>query len=215
MTREVSEVTLSALEADIVYPFYAFELLFDGNQTVRLWTGYGQLVYQGISYFGTGTLLTVDSVEETTEISAKGATLTLSAVPSEILSLALSEPYQGRKCNIYFGMFGRANTTSQLKDESNAYILLEDGSRINVEIQESVEASLTQIFSGYMDQMDISESAETSTIQLKVENKLIDLERVRVARYTSGYQKSKYPNDKGLDFVEDLQKKEIFWGKTR
>lgn len=208
MTREVSGAILSALEDDVVYPFYAFELLFDGEQTIRLWTGYGELVYQGVSYFGTGTILTVDSVEETTEISAKGATLTLSSVPSEILALALTEPYQGRKCNIYFGMFSRGS----LKTESDVFILLEDGSRIDLESQET---GLTQIFSGYMDQLDINESAETSTLQLKVENKLIDLERVRVARYTSGYQKSKYPNDKGLDFVEDLQKKEIFWGRAR
>jgi hypothetical protein len=46
-----------------------------------------------------------------------------------------------------------------------------------------------------------------------VENKLIDLERARVARFTSGYQKSIYPNDKGLDFIEDLQDKKIPWGR--
>jgi hypothetical protein len=64
-----------------------------------------------------------------------------------------------------------------------------------------------------MDQMNISDSADTSTIELKVENKLIDLERARIARFTSGYQKSIYPNDKGLDFVEDLQDKKITWGR--
>ena len=53
-----------------------------------------------------------------------------------------------------------------------------------------------------MDQMNIEESGETSTIQLLVENKLVDLERARVARFTSGYQKSIYAGDLGLDFVE-------------
>jgi hypothetical protein len=65
-----------------------------------------------------------------------------------------------------------------------------------------------------MDQMNIEEGGDTSTIQMAVENKLIDLERARVARFTSGYQKSIYPNDKGLDFVEDLQDKKIPWGRS-
>jgi hypothetical protein len=75
-------------------------------------------------------------------------------------------------------------------------------------------SGLTQIFSGYMDEMNIDEGAEFGTIELKVENKLIDLERARVLRFSSGYQKTKYPGDKGLDFVEDLQDKEIVWGRS-
>jgi len=40
------------------------------------------------------------------------------------------------------------------------------------------------------------------------------LERARVARYSSGYQKTLYPNDLGFDFVEDLQDKKISWGRA-
>ena len=64
-----------------------------------------------------------------------------------------------------------------------------------------------------MDQMNISEAGTTSTVELKVENKLIDLERARVARFTSAYQKLKFPNDQGLNFVESMQDKKINWGK--
>jgi hypothetical protein len=46
-----------------------------------------------------------------------------------------------------------------------------------------------------------------------VENRLVDLERARVARFTSGYQKSVYPTDLGLDFIEDMQDKETLWGR--
>lgn len=65
-----------------------------------------------------------------------------------------------------------------------------------------------------MDTMNIEESADTCTIQLTVENKLITLERAKVARYTSAYQKSLYPDDKGLDFIEDMQDKQISWGSS-
>lgn len=206
MSRDISDAVLDALDDDVVYPFYAVELLFDGDQTLRMWTGVGTLVYEGEDWVGTGNLLNIDTVEETSEIAAKGANITLSGVPSEVISLALSEPYQGRVCNTYFGMFSKGS----LLQESGSYILLQDGSKINLTDNRT---SLTSIFSGYMDQMNIEEGAETSTVELLVENKLVDLERARVARFTSSYQKSVYPNDKGLDFVESLQDKEIVWGR--
>jgi hypothetical protein len=76
------------------------------------------------------------------------------------------------------------------------------------------EAIFNEIFSGYMDQMNIEDGADTATIEMRVENKLIDLERARVARFTSGYQKAIYPGDLGLDFLEDLQDKKLSWGRA-
>lgn len=207
MTRDLSESTLEAISDDVVYPFFAAELKFDGDQTLRMWTGQGTLVLEdGTEWVGLGTLLNISAIEETSEMAVKGATLTLTGVPSEVLSLALSQPYQGRVCNIYFGTFSKGS----ILQESGSYILLQDGSTINLE---TTSQGFNEIFSGYMDQMNISEGPDTSTIELMVENKLIDLERARVARFTSGYQKSVYPGDLGLDFVEDLQDKDISWGR--
>ena len=64
-----------------------------------------------------------------------------------------------------------------------------------------------------MDQMQITEGADASQISLSVESRLIDLERVRVRRYTSEDQKSRFPSDLAFQFVNDLQDKEIFWGR--
>jgi len=208
MSRDLNPSTIKAISQEVVRPFFAVELKFDGDETLRMWTGQGTLVLDdGTQWIGAGNLLDISSIEETAEMAVKGATITLSGVPSEVLSLALSEPYQGRVCNIYFGTF---STGSLLKETGN-YILLQDGSRINVE---TGEKGFNQLFSGYMDQMNIDDSAETSTIELKVENRLIDLERARVARYTKYYQKSVYPNDDGLNFVEDLQNRKVPWGRS-
>tara|TARA_R110002072_G_scaffold102692_8_gene225626 strand:+ start:947 stop:1582 length:636 start_codon:yes stop_codon:yes gene_type:complete len=208
MSRDLDPSTVTAISQDVVQPFFAVELLFDGSQTLRMWTGQGTLVLDnGTQWVGTGNLLDISSIGETAEMAVKGATLTLSGIPSEVISLALTQAYQGRVCNIYFGTF---SASGSLLKETSDYILLQDGSRINVE---TGEKGFNQLFSGYMDQMNIDDGPETSTIELKVENKLIDLERARVARYTSGYQKSVYPNDSGLDFIEDLQDKQIPWGR--
>ena len=182
MSRDLTPTTVTAIGQPEVFPFFAVELLFDGANTIRMWTGQGTLTIGGEDYIGLGNLLDISAIEETAEMAVKGATLTLSGLSSEILSLALSEPYQGRVCNIYFGVMG--------------------------------ELVANQIFSGYMDQMNIDDGGETSTIELKVENRLIDLERARVARYTQYYQKSIYPDDNGLDFVEDLQTRKVPWGRS-
>tara|TARA_R110002020_G_scaffold122066_11_gene277334 strand:+ start:861 stop:1493 length:633 start_codon:yes stop_codon:yes gene_type:complete len=207
MSRDLSANTIEAINEDTVHPFFAVELMFDGDNVLRMWTGQGTLVLvDGTEWTGLGTLLNISTVEETSELAVKGATITLTGIPSEVISLALSQPYQGRVCNIYFGTF----TTGNILQENSDYILLQDGSKIEVQ---STSKGLNSIFSGYMDQMNISESAETASIELSVENKLIDLERARVARFTSGYQKSIYPGDLGLDFVEDLQDRNISWGR--
>ena len=208
MSRDLSTITIENIEANVVYPFFAVELLFDGANTLRMWTGQGTLVLDdGTQWVGLGTLLSISAIEETSEMAVKGATLTLTGVPSEVLSLALSQPYQGRVCNIYFGTF----STGAILQESGSFLLLQDGSKINIQ---DGSTGFNQIFSGYMDQMNIQEDADTSTVSLIVENKLVDLERARVARFTSGYQKSIYPSDLGLDFIEDLQDKQIPWGRS-
>ena len=206
MSRDLSNITIESISEDVVYPFFATELRFDDN-IIRMWTGQGTLVLEdGTEWIGLGQLLSISSVEETSEMSVKGATITLSGIPSNLLSLALSTPYQGRIAKIYFGTFLR----DSLLQETGNYILLEGGGRINLE---SMSQGFNELFSGYMDQMNIEESGETSSIELAVENKLIDLERARVARFTSGYQKSIYPDDDGLNFIEDLQDKKIPWGR--
>ena len=208
MSRDLDPDTIKAISQDVVHPFFAVELKFDGDETLRMWTGQGTLVLDdGTQWVGTGNLLDISSIEETAEMAVKGATLTLSGVPSEILSLALSEPYQGRVCNIYFGTF----SSGLLLKETGNYILLQDGSRINLE---TGEKGFNQLFSGYMDQMNIDDGGETSTIELKVENRLVDLERARVSRYTKFYQQSVYPDDEGLNFVEDLQTRKVPWGRS-
>jgi hypothetical protein len=182
MSRDISASLLASLDDGVVYPFFAIDIDFSSG-ALYMWSGYGELTIAGKTYLGAGQLLSLSSVEETTEIDAKGASLTLSGIPSTFLSLALTEPYQGRECRIYFGM----------TSDPSAYV---------------------EIFSGELDQMNISEEGSTSTISVTAENVLIKLERPVVRRFTNEDQKSRFPSDRGLEFVASLQDKEIFWGRT-
>jgi hypothetical protein len=208
MSRDIPVGFSDAVEAPTVDVFFAIELFFD-TSTLRFWSGLGEVILDGETYVGSGQMIQISSVDETLDISAKGATLTLSGLPSDLLSLAIQEPYQGRKCKIYFGI--RDNKAQLLQQEDDDYILTEMGAYIDISV---IPVSvMAEIFTGYIDQMNIDEGAESSSIAVYVESRLIDLQRPRERRYTSESQKSRFPNDRGFEFVEDLQAKKFQWGR--
>lgn len=92
----------AALSQDVIKPFYALDLLFDSGP-VYLWTGNGNITRDFKTYIGAGSFLNISQVQETSDISAVGMNLSLSGIPSDIISLALIEPYQGRKCILWMG----------------------------------------------------------------------------------------------------------------
>jgi hypothetical protein len=207
MSRDLPVEFISELTKEAVYPFFAIEIEFVSGP-LYFWTGYGELEANGNTYLGAGQLVNISSVEETTEIEAKGATITMSGIPSSFLTLALTEPYQGRSCRIYFGLW---LSNSQLSTESDQVITTENLFNFQLEGNNKYFA---EIFSGELDQMSIFEQGSTATVSVTAENVLIKLERPVVRRFTNEDQKSRFAADKGLEFVAGLQDKEVFWGKA-
>lgn len=103
MARTLTAQVLAASTADLVDPFLAVDLDFDSG-SVYIWSGVGDLVIGAKTYQGVGNLLNISTVDETSEMEARGATISLSGIPSEFISVALAEPFQGRDCRIYFGV---------------------------------------------------------------------------------------------------------------
>ncbi len=62
--------------------------------------------------------------------------------------------------------------------------------------------------------MTIDEGADSATISLAVENKLIILENAKERRYNDEDQKIENPTDKGFEFVASIQDVEIVWGRS-
>lgn len=194
MSRTVPAAILAALGQESVQPFHAIELLFDdtdgtaydaagytGDRALRFWTGYGDRTIQSETYTGAGTLINIGGIDEVADMSAKSATATLNGVPAALISLALLEDYQHRKCRILFGV---------------------------TDVNDAVE-----VFSGFLDELTIEDSAETGTISVKIESKWVRLDRPNIRRYTSESQKTRYPSDTFFDWVTDMQDKEVVWGR--
>lgn len=155
MSRTVPAALLTALAQTEVQPFYAIELLFD-TAPVRLWTGYGDRTINGNTYIGAGNLLALDGLEEVSDLSARAVTINLSGIPSSIVSLALQEPYQRRRCRIYFG-------TTNVSDVVEVF----SGSINTMPIEDSGETSLiaTQIDSKLVETEKASNRRYTSESQ--------------------------------------------------
>ena len=186
MTRSIGSNFSTALSSDQIRPFLAVSIAFDPS--LRLWTGYHNITIDSSTYIGSGNLLEISNIQESSEVKATGISVSLSGLDSSILSSALTENVQGTNVEVYFGV---------LETSSNA---------------ESVIDTPYKFFEGFLDTMVIEEQGETSQISITIENKLIALEKPVDRRYTDQDQKNLFTGDKGLEFVDSLQDKEIVWG---
>lgn len=74
-------------------------------------------------------------------------------------------------------------------------------------------SDFVEVFSGSLNQMVIEDSAESGTISVTVDSKLVELERASNRRYTSESHKARYPSDTFFDFVAKIQDKQIVFGR--
>ena len=142
MSRTVPSDLLAALSEPNVHPFYAVDLDFD-SAPIRFWTGYGDRTILGNSFIGTGNLLNISGLEEVSDLSAKGITLTLSGVPSSLVSLALGEPYQRRKCIVYFGTTDTVAPVEAFSGLMNTMTIEDSGESSTIRL--SVESKLIRL----------------------------------------------------------------------
>ena len=190
MSRALSSGMQAVSTADVVRPIFLVRMVFDSGETpneLNLWSGVGDLTYDSETYTGVGDLLDISPITETADMQASGMNVTLTGVKSSLVVIAKDHEYQGRPLTVLFGAF----------DASGDLV-----------------ANPTIIFSGFMDTMTITESGDTSSISISVENKLIAFERSKVRRYTAEDQKINYPTDKGFEFVTAIVEKEIVWGRA-
>jgi len=187
MTLRLDQVTLVETEKPVVRPILLAELDFISG-TKRLWSGIGNLVWNSLTWEGTGDLGRVSSIEETVELRAAGMSLQLAGVDANDLTEVIAEPIQGRRAKVYIGF----------RDINFALI-----------------SDPIIIFDGRMDTIEIIDGGPTATITMKVENRLRDLERARTRRYTDADQQARFVGDVGLQYVPALQEIDIPWGRTR
>jgi len=171
VSRGITTAASNAAASDTVRPVWFFEGEFSSGY-VRLWTGLGDISWDSKTWQGVGNLGSVDAVRETAEIRAEGINLSLSGIPSDIVSKVLTEARTGKPVNVWLGLLTSAGT---------------------------VIADPIDYFQGRMDVPTIEDAGDTSVVRITAESRLISLERPRIRRYTDEDQQSEYSGDKGFE----------------
>lgn len=86
MTRALSPAFAEALASAELCPVVFSEGEF-ASGTVRIWTGLGEVNWDGKIWTGLGGLLSFGAIEETNQVVASGTMLSLSAVPVDLVAL--------------------------------------------------------------------------------------------------------------------------------
>jgi hypothetical protein len=181
MSRDIPAAVAAELQAPTLRPAILFEGEF-ATGWVRVWTGLGPLFWRGVQWTGLGTLIGVGGIDETSEVVANGTAVSLSGVPLDLIGIAIDEARQGRPGRIFLAVLTPAGA---LIDEP------------------------VQLFAGRLDVPEIEEGAETCTVTISYESRMLDLTTPREWRYTHESQQVLYPGDRGLEYVTSIQELEL------
>lgn len=148
------------------------------STTKYVWSGVGTISWNGQSWLGLGDLGTISSISESGELQAQGIQLGLSAIANDLLADSLTEIRVGRPVRIYLGFLDPI-TAAIVPDP---YLL----------------------YKGMVDEPKTKIGPSESSVTLKLENRLIDMQRNSSLRLDSETQRRLYPGDAGMDFCSQL-----------
>ena len=208
MSRNLNSTAVAALSADSVQIYFAVELDFPDG-ALRLWSGLGEITIGGETYTGGGSMLGLSKIDESLELSARGASISLSGIPrseTDPMRLALTQDYQGRKGKIYLCIL---NSDSAIDLTASGY----DASGV-----------FDVMFIGFMDMLNINEGEASSTLSVNLESRLAALRKASNIRFTPAYQKSRtgvdsngdainFAEDEGFSFNNQSALQKITWGR--
>lgn len=183
MTRAIDGNAVAAVTASHVPYLYFVQL--DFSQPLRVCSAGYNVDWNGYTWLGIGMLGGIEPIQEQASLEAIGVNLTLAGVPADLIAITLGEQYQGKPCQIWF---------APLRDD----------------LQLAVQPM--RIFAGRMDTMG-TEVGDTATITLSAESRMVSWDKARVRRFNNEDQQSRYPGDRGFEFVAQMVEKQLVWGR--
>jgi len=193
MSRTLSTGVADAIAAPVYRPVFFVRLDFDEG-IERACTAPFSIWFDDDGtgtpneFLGVGTLGTISTLEEGSELRAYGMSATLNGCDPAQLALSLNAKYQGRPASIWLGFL--------------------DADHVLIESPVLVQNMV-------MDTMPI-ELGKTGTVTVTMENVLARWENPNPEnqRYTDADQQSRYPGDRGYEFSALAASREIIWGRA-
>lgn len=195
MPRNLSEDFITQLNAPTKFLAYfaSFEFAdMDGtseiDETVRFWTGYSTIEWDGEDWVGAGNLGSIGSIHQSNTPNAPGMRFALTGIDAAILSTTFNYKYRNRKCELFMVFMNSAFDT--------------------------VLASY-RLFGGRISMPIIDDNATHGSIVIEAENELAELMRPNAIRYTDEHQRRIFPTDTGLRYIASVANRRILWGREQ
>lgn len=182
MPRSLATPMITDITSNSFSPCFLLDLTLKTG-IEYVWTGYGSIGWNGDTYKGVGSFAMVGVVKEGVAVKAAGTQVGLSGIDPELLAEALADIQLGAPATLWFAGF-HAGAIGW------AYPL----------------------FVGAVDRPAIPVGPESVTIVLNLENRMINLQRATMRRYTTADQRYFYPDDIGFSWVEQLADISLKWG---
>lgn len=179
--RTVSTTAAAALASGFLPMALLVEM--DLSSPLYLNTSGLDLTINGTVYYGTKGFGKIAPMVDT-PAEVRGLTFELTGVPSSMISLALSEPVQGKAVRLKTVIFDPAT-----------YLPLDVRLR----------------WQGLLDVMSIADAPGAATITVSAEHAGIDLSRPASSLYSNTEQQLLHPGDLFLQFVADQVDQRITW----
>ena len=191
------------VNSELVRPVYFVDINWDDGVSpyTRLCTHNEDITFVSTVYTGAGDCLSIGNIDEPYELRNAGINITLSGLNSSILTHALGTQYQDRVLTVRMGFMSTASG-----DQEKAKL-------IGTNVGGSGDALPPIIFVGRMDVMTITDTGQTCSISVNVENRLADFERTSESRYTYEDQIKRNAGDRSFEYVTVIQKRVLPWGE--
>jgi hypothetical protein len=183
--RNLSSEVIEQLSARVVRSGWLLSCDIS-NIAMRYWTGAHNISWDGKTYVGNSRIITKSSIRDSIGPNANGVTVELTGLSSELIALILQDSKQSAVGKIWRAFF--------------------------TEGWNLIDADLR--FQGTIDRITIPEEPTTSRVIIDFESGLTRFRRPPDVRYSNEYQRSRYPSDRGFQFVSQLQSQRIMWGRS-
>ncbi len=184
-SRTIDATTQAAAAASSIHPVIFVKFEFDAGN-VNMHTELGDITFNSDTYTGIGKLGGIGGMEENSDLSRTPISMSLSGIPNDLISILLAQQYQGRLATVFLGYLDLTART--------------------------LVATPTIVYKGNIDTADFAID-KTFAVTLSVESRFAAWDKPNIRRYNNSDQQSRYPGDKGLQFIEQAVSKTIWWGQ--
>jgi hypothetical protein len=154
--------------------------------TIYVHNSLGTYTWGSQDWLGVGDLGSISQVEEGLDVSPYAISLTLSGLDATISGAALTQDYFMHPVTVYLGV---------------------------LDADDSLIDTPTQIWSGFMDQMNLTVGADGGdAIQLVAESELSRFDTSKNLLYTNATQQARYTGDLFFSHIHKVEGAKFDWG---